>query len=250
MKNFALSVVCAYLLFTLALVASPASALTVPERLVYDISWTGVKAATSVQEVTARGDELHIVSTTRSAPWLDSFFYLEDRADSVMPRGAGDRLGTPKIFRQNNTQRQRHAKRESRFDPVGLRVEVKDLLQKTTKTDVISSKTYDTLSSIYFVRSLELVPGRSVFLDIYDGRKLWIAEVRVLRREEITTPVGRFKTVVVQPLLKSKGDSPKFREMTIWLSDDVLRIPVMMTTKVKVGKLTARLVGGSYWPKE
>jgi hypothetical protein len=247
MKNFVLLALCAALILPLSV--SKASALNAPERLVYEVSWTGVKAATTVHEVAVKGNEFHFVSTTRSAPWVNTFFSVNDRAESVLTRGLGDRFGTPKYYWQQNNQGSHHALREARFDPLKLRVEGRDLLKKTAKTEAISARTYDSLSGIYFVRSLDLVPGKSVYLDIYDCKRSWNTEVKVLRREEIVTPVGRFKTLVVKPLLKADGETPKSTDLTIWLSDDSLRIPVMMTTKAKVGKITAMLVGGSYWPQ-
>jgi len=206
--------------------ASFASALSSNERLVYDVSWTGVKAATAVHELSTNGKEMRIVSTTRSAPWLDSFFKVDDRAESVITRGSGDRFGTPK-----------------------LKVESKDLLNKTQQSDAISARTFDSLSCVYYVRTLDLVPGKSVYVDIYDCKRLWSTEVKVLRREEIVTPLGRFKTIVVKPELKAEGFFARTGDVTVWLTDDALRIPVQMTTKVKIGKITATLAGGSYWPK-
>ena len=247
MKNLALLALCTTLMLPLSV--SKASALNAPERLVYEVSWTGVKAATTVHEVAVKGDEFHFVSTTRSAPWVNTFFSVNDRAESVLTRGLGDRFGTPKYYWQKNNQGSHRALKEAHFDPLKLRVEGRDLLKKTTKTEAISARTYDSLSCIYFVRSLDLVPGKSVYLDIYDCKRIWSTEVKVLRREEIVTPVGRFKTIVVKPLLKANGATPKSTDLTIWLSDDSLRIPVMMTTKAKVGKITAMLVGGSYWPQ-
>ena len=248
MKSFGLLAVCASLLLSLSVPA--ASALNVPEKLIYDVSWTGVKSATTVYEVTAKGDDLHFVSTTRSIPWMATFFPVDDRAESIVTRGDGDRFGTPKYYRQRNNQGSHRSNREAHFDPVRLKVEARDLLKKTEKTEVISSRTYDSLSCIYFVRTLDLVPGKSLYFDMYDGKRLWTAEVRVLRREEVTTPLGRFKTLVVRPLLRdADGAPPRSGELTIWLTDDELRIPVMMITKAKVGKITATLVGGSYWPQ-
>ena len=248
MKTSALLVLCAFLVLPLRV--STASAFAVPERLVYDVSWTGVKSATTVYEVTAKGDELHFVSTTRSISLMSTFFPVDDRAESVLTRGEGDRFGTPKYYRQKNNQGKHRTSREAYFDPLRLKVEARDLLKKTEKTEVITPKTYDSLSSIYFVRTLDLVPGKSLYFDIYDCKRLWTTEVRVLKREEVTTPLGRFRTIVVRPLLRGpEGASPKSGEMTIWLTDDELRIPVMMVTKAKVGKITATLVGGSYWPQ-
>jgi hypothetical protein len=247
MKTLALLALCASLVLPLSV--SPASALSTPEKLVYDVSWTGLKAATAVHEVTAKGDELRIVSTTRSAGWLNAFFSVDDQAESVMTRGSGDRLPSPKFYKEKINEGRFHALKEARFDTQSLKVETKDFLKKTEKTDPISSKTFDSLSCIYFVRSLDLVPGKSVFIDIYDCKRLWKTEVQVLRREEINTPLGRFKTVVVKPLLKAEGFFARSGDITVWLTDDTLRIPVKMTTKVKIGRITATLVGGSYWPK-
>ena len=248
MKIPAMLAVCLCLVLPLSI--SAASALTVPERLVYDVSWSGLTAATAVHEVTAKGDELHILSTTRSFGLMKTLFPVDDRAESVLTRGSGDRFGTPKYYHQRTREGSYRALREARFYPQALKVATKDFLKKTETTHSISSNTFDSLSGIYYIRSLELVPGQSVYVDIYDCRRLWKTEVKVLRREEITTALGTFNTLVVQPLLKAEGFSARSGEMTLWLTDDALRIPVLMTTKVKLGKITATLKGGSYWPKE
>jgi hypothetical protein len=70
----------------------------------------------------------------------------------------------------------------------------------------------------------------------------------VLRREELVTALGRFKTIVVQPLLKSEGIFPRTGDIFIWLTDDDRRIPVQMKSKMFVGNITGTLTGGSYWP--
>ena len=248
MKKHALVAVSAYLMVLFPV--STVSALTVPERLVYDVSWTGIKAGTAVQEVTAKGDELHIVSTTRSMGWINPFFRVEDRTESVLARGGGSQhLGTAKSYKEKINEGKFHALKEAKFDQQRLTVETRDILKKTEKTDPISTRTFDTLSSIYVVRSMELVPGQSVYIDIYDCKRFWNTEVQVVKREEINTPLGRFKTLVVKPILKSEGLFARTGEVIVWLTDDSLRIPVMMTTQVKLGKIKATLVGGSYWPQ-
>lgn len=249
MKKSLLSVV-TFSLFLL-LSALSASALSLPERLVYDVSWTGIKAGTAVQEVTAKGGELHIVSTVRSAGWINPFFPVDDRTESVLARaGAGCELGMPRSYHEKINEGGTHTLKDAFFDPVRLRVETKDHLKKTEKSDAISPKTFDSLSSIYFVRSSDLVIGKSLYIDIYDCKRVWKTEVRVVRREEIETSLGRFKTIVVKPLLKCEGFFARTGDVTVWLTDDDLRIPVKMTTKVRLGSITATVVGGSYWPAE
>jgi hypothetical protein len=66
----------------------------------------------------------------------------------------------------------------------------------------------------------------------------------------IKTRLGRFKTVVIKPMLKSEGVFDRTGDMLIWLTDDERRIPILMKSKVRIGSITATLVGGTYWPSE
>lgn len=245
MKNIVILALCAFLAVPFS--ASRSSALTIPEKLVYNISWTGVSAATSVQEVSASGKEVRIVSSTRSKGWVHTFFKVDDRSESVIDRSEGG-FGKPKLYRTQVKEGNYRVLKEAQFDPQNLKVEMKDQIKKTEKTEQISTKTFDTLSSIYYLRSLDLEPGKTVNLDIYDCKRLWKAEVKVLRREEVETPVGKFKTVVIKPTFRSEGATPRTGELLVWVTDDAKRIPVKIATKVKVGSINATLVGGSYWP--
>jgi len=225
-----------------------ASALSVPEKLIYEVSWSGITAGTAVQEVTSKDGELHIVYTVRSSGWLDTIFPIDDKTESVLSRGSGaEQFGTPRLFREKINEGKTHTLKEAQFDPAGLKVETKDFLKHTEKSDPLSAKTFDTLSCIYFIRASLLEPGKPLHLDIFDLKRVWNTEVRVVKREELRTPRGKFKTVVVRPTLRSEGVKPRTDYMTVWLTDDERRIPVKMIIKLKVGEFEAILVGGSYW---
>lgn len=244
MKSLILLAQTILLLVTLS--TSPARALTVPEKLVYDVSWTGIKAGTAVQEVSVQGDELHIVNTIHSSGLASALLSVDDKTESVVPRGG--RSTVPSFFRENINEGKTHSRKEARFDFSSLTVHAKDLVKKTEKTDPITSKTYDTLSSIYFIRSVELALGQSVSFDLYDFKHLWNAEARVVKREKIGTPLGEFKTLKITSELKSNGVPARAGNTTLWLTDDARRIPVKIVTKLKIGEITLTLVGGSYWP--
>ena len=230
--------------------ATPCLALSVPERLVYDISWTGIPAGTTVQDVNREGADLHIVSTTRSAPWLRLFFPVDDRVEAVLaPSSSPGKLGLPRWYRERTNEGSRHTLKDVRFDQARRVAVTTDLLHKSEKSDPIGELTYDSLSCVYYVREAKLVPGHSLHINIFDCKHLWNTEIKVLRREEVSTPVGTFKTIVVKPLLKSPGFFARTGDVLVWLTDDARRIPVKMTTAVKIGSITATLVGGSYWPE-
>jgi len=235
----------------LLVVSGPVAAFPIPERLVFDVSYTGIPAGRAVQEVSIVGDEVHIVSTAHSADWLKLFFPVDDRIESVLIAGTPPlNIGVPRLYRERIREGWTRFHKEATFDRQKLEVHTRDFLKKTETTQKITKQTYDTLSSFFFFRSMPLEVGKSYFIEIFDCKKLWNTEVQVLRREEIETPLGRFKTVVIKPLLKFEGIFARTGDMFIWLTDDERRIPVQMKSKVKIGSITATLVGGSYWPEK
>jgi len=240
-------------LLAVVLVALPAlaGAFPIPERLEFDIAYTGIYAGHAVQEVSQEGNEVRIVSTARSADWLSVLFPVEDRIESVLISGAPPLyIGVPRLYRERIREGWTRFQKDAHFDRQKLEVVTKDFLKNTETVSKISKRTYDTLSSFFYFRSVPLQVGTSYYIDIFDCKKLWNTEVQVLRREEIQTPLGRFKTVVIKPLLKSEGIFARTGDMYIWLTDDDRRIPVLMKSKVKIGSITATLVGGSYWPQK
>jgi hypothetical protein len=234
-----------------ACLASPVSAFPVPERLEFEISYSGIPAGRAVQEVIQVGEEIHIVSTAKSADWINLFFPVDDRIESILISGTPPlNIGVPRLYRERIREGWTRFQKDAVFDRQKLEVNTKDFLKKSETTQKISAETYDTLSSFFYFRSVPLQVGASYFIDIFDCKKLWNTEVQVLRHEEIETHLGKFKTVVIKPLLKSEGIFARTGEMHIWLTDDERRIPVLMKSKVRIGSITATLVGGSYWPAD
>jgi len=230
--------------------ASSASAFPIPERLEFEITYTGIPAGRGIQEVTMDGAEIHIVSTAKSAPWLKLFFPVDDRIDSFLIEGTPpSSIGVPRMYRERIREGWTRFQKDAQFDRNKLEVTTKDFIKKSENTQKITPKTFDALSSFFYFRTVPLQIGNSYYIDIFDCKKLWNTEVQILRREEIETPLGRFKTVVIKPVLKSEGIFARTGEMHIWLTDDDRRIPVLMKSKVKIGSITATMVAGSYWPE-
>ncbi|GAC1453027.1 MAG: DUF3108 domain-containing protein [Desulfuromonadaceae bacterium] len=194
-------------------------------------------------------NELHIISTAKSADWLHIFFPVDDRIESYLVSGTPPSyIGSPRLYQEQKHEGKTITNREARFDRQKLEVTTMDHRDKSEKKQAITKRTYDTLSSFFYFRTIPLQVGTSYFIDIYDCNRLWNTEVKVLRREELVTPLGKFKTIVIHPLLKSEGIFARTADMFIWLTDDDRRIPVQMKSKVVVGSITATLTGGSYWP--
>jgi hypothetical protein len=223
-----------------------AGALTIPEKLVYDLTWTGIKAGTATQEIVTEKGETKIMSIARSADWISVFFPVEDRIESILTTVPEGKIGLPKSYVLKISEGSHRRDKEIHFNHSMGIAHYKDNLNGDKREIPISASTLDTLSSFYFVRTLKLEVGKSVYLTVLDNMKIWKVEVQVLRKEKIKTKLGIFDTIVIKPLMQSEGIMDKKGEMYIWLTDDGRLLPVKMKTKVKVGSITATLVGGSF----
>ena len=94
----------------------------------------------------------------------------------------------------------------------------------------------DDVSFLYFIRTLPLDVGKTYTFYRYfhpDGNPVM---VKVLRRQTITVPAGTFKTVVVQPVIRTKGLFSEGGKAEVYFTDDERRILVQLKSKVKILK--------------
>lgn len=226
-------------------------AFPVPERLEFEIFYAGIPVGAAVQEVTRSGHEVHIVSTARSANWLKLLFPVDDRVESVLAPATPPQLfGASRLYSERIREGWARRQRDTVFDRQKQEVVSRDLLKKKESLHKITPQVHDMLSGFFHVRMIPLQVGESRFIEIFDCEKSWNTEVQVLRREELSIPLGRFRTIVIKPVLKTPGIFNRTGDMFIWLTDDDRRIPVQMRSKVRMGSVTAVLVGGTYWPEK
>lgn len=242
-------VLAAGVLCLILLLPAVSPAFTVPEKLIFDLSWTGVKAGTAVLEAVDEKETIRLISTANSAAWVSVFYTVDDRVDSVLAKGKSQVfIGQTRNFRLKIREGKHRRDKEIVFDHSRHTALYIDHLDKDRerKEQTVHENVFDPLSVLYYVRTLKLEVGKPAYVDIFDSSKLWNVEVQVLRKEKISTILGEVETIVIKPLMRSEGIFNRKGEMLIWLTDDQKRIPVKMQTKVAVGSITATLAGGRY----
>jgi len=233
-------------LLILLLAAYPAFAEPkIPEKLIFSLSWTGIPVGVATQEIVDEGEVRKIFSTARSNDWLSAFFPVDDRTESLLEK-SGEFPGRSRNIKMLFKEGTRVRDREITFNPSTKTAHFFDRIKNEHQNIPLETDTFDIYSSFYYVRHQRLEPGRSVYINVLDSKKLHRIEVRVLRRERIKVPAGEFNTIVIEPLVKPVGVFEGKRGAYIWLSDDSRRIPVKAQTKVTVGSVTAVLTGGNY----
>ncbi len=206
------------------------------EKLTFDINYGFINAGTASMEVANLIEYqnrpcFQIVTHANSNSFFSSFFKVDDRVESIM-----DAIGLfswrfEKNLREGSYQNDQMYEFDQRRHVVYF------------KKDTVETEPYiqDALSALYYVRTQNLVPGKSIFVDNYTDGKKYALEVKVLKKEKIKVPAGTFDCVVVEPLLQSVGVFKHEGKLTVWLTDDKLKMPVLMKSKVLVGSISAEL---------
>lgn len=100
----------------------------------------------------------------------------------------------------------------------------------------------DDAAFFYFVRLVDLEPGRRYEFPHYFKPDRNPIVLDVVRRDTIDVPAGRFATLVVRPVIKGGGIFKEGAEGHMWISDDPRRLVVQIKSKFYFGSITMRLV--------
>jgi hypothetical protein len=208
------------------------------EKLTFAIRYGFVKAGIAIMQVEGKvdcgGSEcFHIISEARSTMPFSLFFEVQDRVESFMD--------TRELF----TRRYEKHLKEGNYR--ADEVVIFDQDQNTAtypggKVVDVPERVQDVLSSLYYVRTMDLEVGSSVFINNHADEKNYPLEVKVLRIEEVSVPAGTYECYVLEPILRASGIFQHKGRLTVWLSADRSRIPVMMRSKIIVGSINAVLV--------
>jgi len=207
------------------------------EFFLYDINWGLVNAGqASLETLPSLGSLWEL----RSRAWCNSFFQtfypVQDTIFSII-----DSLGIyPLRFEKRLHEGNYHAHEKARFNQ-GLK---KAWVADTSFS--IEPFTHDILSAFAYIRTQKIEVGKTFSLAAISGKKKYELKVDCLRRETIQVPAGTFKTLVLEPKVKGVGLFRAKGKLTIWLSDDSRKIPVLMKSKIPVGSISAELVKFNY----
>ncbi|KAA3617132.1 MAG: DUF3108 domain-containing protein [Calditrichaeota bacterium] len=115
-------------------------------------------------------------------------------------------------------------------------------VRKRKKYDVaVPPYCQDILSSFYYIRRFDLKVGESLFLTNHEKKKVYDLEVLVHKKEVIEVEAGKFRCIVVEPIIKGEGLFKKKGRLKVWLTDDDKKIPIQMKSEVLVGNITTEL---------
>jgi hypothetical protein len=120
-----------------------------------------------------------------------------------------------------------------------------NLAISNTATTKVIPNIQDLISAFYYMRTLDFTHARvgdfydvSFFLD----DSVYVSRVVFDGREEITTRSGKFKTLRFKPQVLAGDVFAQPYPMTLWISDDKNKIPVLAQSGIIVGSVKMELV--------
>lgn len=208
------------------------------ETLDYNLTWlriTGGTARMTISPMNGEPSLLRITSVAKSSSRFSRIFRVHDQIESIVAR---DDFSTVRYSKNLDEGGDKITETTSIEDGVATRTR-----KKTRKLNV-PRPVFDPISVIYYLRTLDLSPGKLHEMTLVADGKLYTVRARVTKRETLQTPAGKFETVLVEPIMEQNGVVREER-LFIWYSDDERRLPVRIRTEVNFGAITANLRGTS-----
>lgn len=222
----------------------PAEAARVPfgvgERMEYDVRYKGFHVGTGAMEVlpmdTVRGfDTWHTVFRMSGGI---PFYHVNDKYEAWLDTHTLASLRYWQDIDEGSYEPKRHYE---------IFPDRRQYIEDHKEPAASVEHPLDDGSFLYYVRTVPLYVGMdTTFSDYFKAEKNPI-RLKVLRRDTVEVPAGRFPALVVQPIFQSN----LFKEgghAEVWLSDDANRIMLQMKSSVRFGSLNLYLK--SYHPAQ
>ena len=97
------------------------------------------------------------------------------------------------------------------------------------------------LSAVLAMRLLALKDGLSVSWPVCDGGRVMTVRAIVRRRERLSTALGDLMAWRIEPAIVGDAGELGARGLTLWLSDDNRKLPLLMEAEMPVGRFVLRL---------
>ena len=220
-------------------VSAAAARMPVPfstgEHLSFDVRFGAMKVGEAHMEVLGieqiRGQEAwHTRFRLKGGV---PFYRVNDRLESWFDTRAFHSLRFVQNLEEGSRDRERH------FE---IFPEKKSWIEKEKgSTQAGVADPLDDGAFLYFVRTLPLEVGRTYDFDRYFRPDRNPVTIKVLRRERIKVPAGEFETIVIQPVIKTKGIFSEKGHAEMWLTDDERRMLVQLKSHLSIGTLNLQL---------
>nr|WP_294788601.1 DUF3108 domain-containing protein [uncultured Flavobacterium sp.] len=210
-------------------------------RIHYGIVNAGY-ATLEVKDATINNKKVyHSVGKGYTTGMSKFFFKVEDLYESYFDKETGKPYRyVRKIDEGGYTKNQ-----EGFFNQDEKRVLVKDYKRKSEKTIIVTENVQDIVSAFYYLRNHpnidKLKSGDAISIDMFFDEEITKFKLKYIGRQDITTKFGKISTMVFKPSVQKGRVFKEDESLTLWITDDVNKVPIRIKADLAVGSLKADL---------
>lgn len=237
--------VCFLLLFMSSFSQNDAKSFQRGEFLKYKIQYGLLNAGFATVQLneknTLNDSLIHAVGKGWTTGMVGFLFKVEDTYESYFDESELK----PKHFIRNINEGGYTQDKEIYFDYDNKEAREVNHKKSTKSSYFIENDVQDILSSFYYMRSIDftqLKANDSIDVNMFFDGKMNPIKLIVLDRETIKTEFGKINAIKIRPLVL-KGRVFKDEEnVTLWISDDLNKIPLRIKAALLVGSAKAELI--------
>ncbi|MFM2284684.1 MAG: hypothetical protein RLZZ543_181 [Bacteroidota bacterium] len=247
------------LLFSATLIAQPKSPSNkafkrgevLSYRVHYGLMDAGEATVAIAQDSLAFNNHptFHLVGTGSSRSAFEWFYKVRDRYDSYID----EQTLLPHLFLRRVDEGGFIINQDYKFNQSQKTVNVKregsDQNRNTpSKQFSIPTSTHDILSAFYYARNMPLEGvkmGDVITIQTFFDEEIFPMKIKLIGRETLHTRAGKIRCIKIHPLIQQGRVFKEEDDLTLWVSDDLNRIPVRIQAEVLVGSIKMDLKGYS-----
>lgn len=223
---------------------------TFGEKITYQVyyNWQFVwihagDAVFQVRKDTYKGNAvLHLMGQGASKKTYDWIYKVREDFHSYV-----DTAGfKPLVFTRKTQEGKYHVNNKYTYNHQRDRLYVRaDNSEDGLRLDTLDLRpcTYDVLTTIYYARNIDFnhyLPGDKIPIVVIIDGKIYDLHIRYLGKENITTKHGKtYATIKFKPLLVEGTIFSGGEDMTVWVTDDANKVPVLIEARILVGSIMA-----------
>ncbi|MEI6060955.1 MAG: DUF3108 domain-containing protein [Bacteroidota bacterium] len=177
----------------------------------------------------------HVVGEGKTTGFIELFYKIQDRFESYFDQEAFIAWQFTRRTRENNYKKD---------DLVIFRQNDK-LAVSMTKVMKVPANMQDVLSAFYFARTLDisdLEAGGIIHVPFFLDDSVYNSRVIFKGRETVKTKLGKFRCIAFRPMVATGYAFDDPYPITIWLTDDANRMPVLIESEQSVGRARVELI--------
>lgn len=177
---------------------------------------------------------MHVVGKANTTGLFNLFFKVENRYDTYID----EQSMAPFRFSRNIREGRYRREDDVIFDWQN------NLAYSSRDTVATPPFVQDMISSIYFARTFSMdsvEPGDAFYLDFHLSDSVYVSRIVFEGYEQIKTSLGTFNTLKFKPQVMTGTWFNQPYPMTIWISDDDNKIPLLIESGLVVGSVRLEL---------